>query len=133
MRIVEDKAMLMDDYYPLPASQREDHKPMPKLSEQAMPRPKRGQLKPMDQFEQDIIARATRFVVTMFTPFSSVRTYASHNTLQQAMDYVVEEVPKDPKVRCAMVYGVDEWDHHALACYYRQNDKEWKYPKLTYY
>lgn len=76
--------------------------------------PKKGELKPMDVFEERIRAEAVAYNVTGFKPGSSTKVYESATTLDEAKARAVELLTADAGLRSAMVYAIDKEQHHAL-------------------
>ena len=76
--------------------------------------PKRGELKPMDAFEQSIRDSAVGYNVVMFQPGQSSRVYQSFDNLTTAVEYGKVVLQEPNRIRSAMIYAIDESDHHAL-------------------
>lgn len=76
--------------------------------------PKRGELKPMDAYEESIRNRATGYNVVMFQPGMSSRVYQSFDDLPEAIEYSKEVLKEPNRIRSAMIYAIDENNHHAL-------------------
>ena len=125
-----DKSMLMDDYYPVPLSERAKPKQRMYIEPD---RPKKGDLKPMDAYEQGIIANASYYTVTLFQHGSSTRAYAQFKTVEECKEYCKDELNKDTPFRAAMAYAVDEYDHFALMFTLRKGEEDFKYPLIKYY
>ncbi len=75
---------------------------------------KRGNLKPMDEFEEDIRANAVKYNVVLFTPGSSSRLYYSSDTIEEAREFGLGAFEDLPRTRAAMIYAVDKSDRFAL-------------------
>lgn len=88
---------------------------------------KRGELKPMDAWEETIRENAVGYNVVMFQPGKSSRVYQSFDNLKMAVEYsrVVLEEPN--RIRSAMVYAIDETNHHALVGTMRREDLTFKH------
>lgn len=127
--MINDNPMDMDDYYPVPKSQREKKKSV----YVEPPRPKRGDLKPMDSFEQHIRDNAVYYTVTLFQHVSSTRAYNNYNSLEEAKDFAVAAMRDDTPYKAAMVYAVDSDGHFALECTRRRGEERFKYPVIKRY
>jgi hypothetical protein len=75
---------------------------------------KRGELKPMDAWEQTIRSNAVAYNVVMFQPGASSRVYQSFDNLPMAVEYGKIVLQEPNRIRSAMIYAIDEGDHHAL-------------------
>lgn len=75
---------------------------------------KRGELKPMDEFEETIRAGAVAYNVVMFQPGVSSRVYQSFENLDHAVAYAQVTLGELNRIRSAMIYAIDEYNHHAL-------------------
>jgi hypothetical protein len=87
---------------------------------------KRGELKPMDAFEQSIRDSAVGFNVVMFQPGVSSRVYQSFDSLPMAIDYSKSVLKEPNKIRSAMIYAIDKHEHHALVGTVKRSDCEYK-------
>ena len=76
--------------------------------------PKAGELKPMDAFEEGIRANAVAYNVVMFQPGVSSRVYQSFENLDHAIAYGQATLNEPNRIRSAMIYAIDEHNHHAL-------------------
>jgi hypothetical protein len=95
--------------------------------------PKRGELKPMDAFEQSIRDSAVGYNVVMFQPGQSSRVYQSFNELQPAIEYSKTILQEPNRIRSAMIYAIDKHDHHALVGTVKRNDLIFKEVELSTY
>lgn len=75
---------------------------------------KRGELKPMDAFEEGIRENAVAYNVVMFQPGVSSRVYQSFEKLEHAIAYGKVTLQEPNRIRSAMIYAIDEHNHHAL-------------------
>lgn len=76
--------------------------------------PKRGELRPMDEFEETIRASAVAYNIVCFQPGTSSRVRQSEPTLEAAKAAAITIIQEDAKVRSTMIYAIDEAEHHAL-------------------
>jgi hypothetical protein len=76
---------------------------------------KRGDLKPVDEWEESIRNNAKHFNVVAFVPSKGGRVLQTFEDLPYAMAYG-KEIMKDKtsRIRTAMIYAIGEYDHHAL-------------------
>jgi hypothetical protein len=95
--------------------------------------PKRGELKPMDAFEQSIRDSAVGYNVVMFQPGVSSRVYQSFDNLQMAIEYSKVVLQEPNRIRSAMIYAIDKNDHHALVGTIKRNDLTFKEVELSTY
>lgn len=78
-------------------------------------RPKRGDLKPMDAYEESIRKNAVCYNVVGFIPGSSHKSYQTFDNLIWAKAYAQELMKNTTlRLRTAMIYAIDEYQHHAL-------------------
>lgn len=75
---------------------------------------KRGELRPMDAWEESIRKSAVAYNVVMFQPGASSRVYQSFEDLVMAQEYSKVVLQEANRIRSAMVYAIDENGHHAL-------------------
>ena len=75
---------------------------------------KRGELKPMDEWEETIRNNAVAYNVVMFQPGKSSRVYQSFDNLTMAVEYGKIVLQEPNRIRSAMIYAIDESEHHAL-------------------
>lgn len=75
---------------------------------------RKGELKPMDQYEQDIRDNAIAYNVVGFTPGSSSRMYMSFEDVNHAIMYSKQLLKDEVRIRSAMIYAIDEYEKHAL-------------------
>ena len=75
---------------------------------------KRGELKPMDAFEEGIRNSAVAYNVVMFQPGVSSRVYQSFDNLTTAVEYGKVVLQEPNRIRSAMIYANDESNHHEL-------------------
>lgn len=94
---------------------------------------KRGELKPMDAWEETIRNNAVSYSVVMFQPGTSSRAYGSFDNLDRAIAYgkIVLEEPN--RIRSAMIYAIDKDDHHALVGTINRHDLTFKKVELKSY
>lgn len=87
---------------------------------------KRGELKPVDAWEENIRQNALYYRVVGFRPGHS-KTYQTFENLIWAKAYAAELMSKPDtyRLRAAMVYAVGEYEHATLVGSYGIN-KEWK-------
>lgn len=87
---------------------------------------KRGDLKPVDEWEERIRNNAKYYSVVGFVPGTGNRAYQAFDTLNLAKAYA-KELIKDStiRVRSAMVYAVGQFDNFALVGSYN-TDGVWK-------
>lgn len=74
----------------------------------------RGELKPMDAYEQKIRDNAVAYNVVGFSPGSSTRVYMSFADLKYAIAYAKQLLTDEVRIRSAMLYAIDEYESHAL-------------------
>jgi hypothetical protein len=87
---------------------------------------KRGELKPMDAWEQTIRSNAVAYNVVMFQPGASSRVYQSFDNLPMAVEYGKIVLQEPNRIRSAMIYAIDEGDHHALVGTIGRHDLQFK-------
>ena len=87
---------------------------------------KRGELKPMDAWEHTIRENAVAYNVVMFQPGASSRVYQSFDNLPMAVEYGKIVLKEPNRIRSAMIYAIDEGEHHALVGTIHRNDLQWK-------
>lgn len=75
---------------------------------------RKGELKAVDQYEQDIRDNAVAYTVICFEPGKSSRAYATFEDLKYSIEYGKQVLRDLTRVRAAMIYALDEHDHHAL-------------------
>lgn len=93
---------------------------------------KKGDLKPMDEFEETVRANAKYYNVVLFTPGSSSRVYHTVDTLDEAKDFSFGVFDDQPRCRAAMVYAVDEDERFALVGTVNRGGK-WKQATVKRY
>jgi hypothetical protein len=86
---------------------------------------KRGELKPMDAWEEGIRSSAVAYNVVMFQPGTTSRVYQSFEELTAAQEYSKVVLQEPNRIRSAMVYAIDENGRHALVGTMDRNLK-WK-------
>ena len=86
---------------------------------------KRGELKPMDAWEEGIRNSAVAYNVVMFQPGATSRVYQSFEDLTMAQEYSKVVLQEANRIRSAMVYAIDENGRHALVGTMDRNLK-WK-------
>lgn len=87
---------------------------------------KRGDLKPMDEWEESIRSQAVAYNVVMFQPGSSSRVYQSFDNLPMAVEYGKIVLQEPNRIRSAMIYAIDESNHHALVGTINRHDGVFK-------
>ena len=75
---------------------------------------KRGELKPMDAFEEDVRQNAVHYNITLFIPGSSTRLKESKPTLDEAIAESKVLLQDNARARSAMVYAVNEDERFAM-------------------
>jgi hypothetical protein len=88
--------------------------------------PKRGELKGMDAFEEGIRNSAVAYNVVMFQPGVGSRFYQSFDNLTTAVEYGKVVLQEHNRIRSAMIYAIDESDHHALVGTIGRHNLEFK-------
>lgn len=78
---------------------------------------KKGEATDMDLYEQSIRENADTYAVITFKPGSGMKTARVFNNdqLKHAIEYskvLMQE--KTFRIRAAMIYAIDEYNHHAL-------------------
>jgi hypothetical protein len=88
---------------------------------------KRGDLKPVDEWEENIRNNAKYYNVVGFIPGKGGRTFQSFENLLWAKAYASELVKdKTVRIRSAMIYAIGpEYDHFALVGSY-DTQGNWK-------
>ena len=94
---------------------------------------KRGELKPMDAYEKSIRDRAVGYNVVMFQPGQSSRVYQSFDNLAMAIEYSKIVLQEPNRIRSAMIYAIDEHNHHALVGTVGRHDLAYKEVELKTY
>jgi hypothetical protein len=87
---------------------------------------KRGELKPMDAWEQDIRKNAVTYSVVMFQPGVSTRVYQTFDNLEMAKKYGEVVLSEPNRIRAAMIYAINEGGHHALVGTINKHDMKYK-------
>lgn len=95
--------------------------------------PRRGEMSDTDRFEQNIRDTASEWVVSSFTPGTSVRGRMKFNELDYAIQYGRQLLEDEVRVRSIMVYALDEYDHHALVGTINRTDMQFKEVKPKIY
>jgi|TARA_R110000868_G_scaffold733_6_gene5354 hypothetical protein len=75
---------------------------------------KRGDVKPMDAFEESVRANAVKYNVVGFRPRHDSRLYDSYDNLVLAKIAAQNLMIQPLELRCVMIYAVDHDEHHAL-------------------
>ena len=75
---------------------------------------KRGELKDMDGFEEGVRQSAVQYNVVLFQPRKPSLVSGTFKDLGEAQTYSRDMLSEQTKVRSAMIYAIDESDHHAL-------------------
>lgn len=87
---------------------------------------KRGDLKPVDEWEENIRNNAQYYNVVGWRPGGQKKEYQRFDNLVWAKAYAKELMKeKADRIRTAMIYAVGEYDHHALVGSYDINE-QWK-------
>jgi hypothetical protein len=73
-----------------------------------------GDLKPVDEREQNIRDNAKHYNVVMFTPASSTRERKQFDNLVDAKEYSNMILQEPNKIRTAMIYAANEYDNQAM-------------------
>lgn len=76
--------------------------------------PRKGDLKPMDEFEESVRANVVKYNIVLFTPGSSSRVYQTVTELDEAKRCSLTFFEEMPRVRTAMIYAVNKDDRFAL-------------------
>ena len=87
---------------------------------------KRGELKPMDAWEHTIRENAVAYNVVMFQPGKSSRVYQSFDNLSMAIEYGKIVLQEPNRIRSAMIYAINDGDHHALVGTIGRHNLEFK-------
>ena len=87
---------------------------------------KRGELKPMDAWEHTIRENAVAYNVVMFQPGKSSRVYQSFDNLPMAIEYGKIVLQEPNRIRSAMIYAINDGDHHALVGTIGRHNLEFK-------
>lgn len=95
--------------------------------------PKRGELKPMDEFEESIRNNAVFYNVVMFQPGVSTRIYQSFEILEHAIAYGKVVLSETNRIRSAMIYAIDQDNHHALVGTINRSNLEFKKVEVKRY
>jgi hypothetical protein len=95
--------------------------------------PKRGELKPMDEFEESIRNNAVFYNVVMFQPGVSTRIYQSFEILEHAIAYGKVVLSEPNRIRSAMIYAIDQDNHHALVGTINRGNLEFKKVEVKRY
>ena len=127
--MLNDNPMVMDDYYPVPASERET--PKPKLSELAAPKRKRGTLHDRDVWEENIRHNAAFYSCALKREgrreiFSELVSKSIDDVMQYALEHIED-------CRSAFIYAVSAEGRSMICCTLKKGQKDFTYPKLTYY
>jgi len=80
----------------------------------------------MDVFEQGIRNNPHHYNVVLFQPVTNSRIGKSFDTISEAIEYGTSVVSDDSKIRAAMVYAIDENNHHALCGTVNRFNKTYK-------
>mgnify|MGYP000936078766 CR=1 FL=1 len=87
---------------------------------------KRGDLKPVDEWEESIRNDPNYYSVVGFIPGTGNRNYQTFEDIRYAKAYAAELIKdKALRIRSAMVYAVGKFDNFALVGTYNA-DGEWK-------
>ena len=87
---------------------------------------KRGELKPMDEFEETIRENAVAYNVVGFRPGRNSKVFERFEMLWAAKAYAKDLMSQPLGLRCVMIYAIDEHDHHALVATIDQYSLEFK-------
>ena len=91
---------------------------------------RKKELKPMAAFEKSVLDNSESYSVVGFIPGSSSRTRLATANLAEAIAYGKQLLLDEVRVRCAMVYAIDEYNHHALHGTVRREDMTYKQVEL---
>lgn len=86
----------------------------------------KGELKPMDAYEKGIRDNVVCYSVIGFIPRTSAKTYFTTESLLQAKVYAKQLLLDEVRIRSAMIYALDEYDHHALHGTMNRHDMQYK-------
>ena len=75
---------------------------------------KKGTLKELDAWEQNIRDNAEYYNAVLFIPATSSRQTSKFKTLDGAKEYSIHEISAQPNVRTAMIYAVNKTERSAL-------------------
>jgi len=81
---------------------------------------------PQDLFEQEIIDNPVKYNVVLFQPMRNSRVGMSFDNLSMAVEYGKVVLDEPNRIRAAMIYAIDENDHHALVGTINRFDKTFK-------
>lgn len=87
---------------------------------------KKGELKDMDAWEQNIRDNAEFFTTIAFQPRKGQIPLMNFENLNMAIAYAQATMEEINRYRCVMVYAISEDGHHALCGTVNQFDKAWK-------
>ena len=87
---------------------------------------KRGELKPMDAWEEGIREKAVAYNVVLFQPGSSSRVRGTVDSIESATQHGLELLAENSAARSVMIYAIDEFDHHALVGTIDRHSKTYK-------
>lgn len=76
--------------------------------------PRKGDLKPMDAWEESIRENAIKYNVVLFMPGSSSRVYNTSETIKEAIQASNNLLGEFERARAAMIYAVAEDDRFAM-------------------
>jgi hypothetical protein len=94
---------------------------------------KRGELKPMDAFEESVRATAVKYNVVGFRPGHDSKLYHSYPSLVLAKIAAQNLILQPLGLRCVMIYAIDVDEHHALVATVNRFDKQIKDVALSRY
>lgn len=88
----------------------------------------KGELKPLDKYEEDIRnGENTRFVVNFFKTGGSVRSEIEFDSGSDAQEFAKQTLAEG-MFRAALIYAIDEYDHAVLHSTLRKGDDKFSYP-----
>jgi len=85
---------------------------------------------PQDVFEKNIIDNPSYYNVVLFEPLKNSRVGMSFDNLPMAVEYGKVVLNEPNRVRAAMIYAIDENNHHALVGTINRFDKTYKEVEL---
>ena len=91
---------------------------------------RKDELKPMAAFEKSVVDNSESYSVVGFIPGSSSRTRFTTTSLAQAIAYGKQLLLDEVRLRCAMIYAIDQYNHHALHGTVRREDMMYKQVEL---
>lgn len=74
----------------------------------------KGDLKPMDAYEQTIKDNAISYKVVFFQAATSARLTFTCDNFDEANDEAVKILSESNKIRSVMVYAANQYENHAM-------------------